>query len=414
MAYLGHSPATGENNAFKILDDITSYTLTFNGSLASDVSVADNTIYDHDHRFITGQRVTYNAGGGTPITGLANGVYYIIRYDQNRIQLASSVADANSGTEVPFTGLGVGTSHTLNVAFDGVNTRFKATFNNGTKAGVTRAAQLSISINGVIQQPNDTTTPVNGFGLDINDDIIFSVAPESTDVFWGNLLASNFATFDITDNTVDTFTGDNSTVSFTLSKIPKDERNILVTLDGVVQYPTEGVVTRAYTVSENVITFTSAPGLGVEIQVRHIGFAGRSLAGVGGTSQYGPIGIQSSGTTIKADAAVLNFIGVGNTFAVNGNTVDIAINVAAGGTWTTYDAGIATSKSVGVNTTTLDDTDLVGIGNSFNGLYISNGMIVVDNSLNGNHYIGTNFNGLMAGPVNITGVLTVDGHYVVV
>ena len=55
-----------------------------------------------------------------------------------------------------------------------------------------------------------------------------------------------------------------------------------------------------------------------------------------------------------------------------------------------------------------------GIGASFNGLYISNGMMVVDNTLNDNHYIGTAFNGLMAGPVTVNGVLTVDGNWVVV
>ena len=33
---------------------------------------------------------------------------------------------------------------------------------------------------------------------------------------------------------------------------------------------------------------------------------------------------------------------------------------------------------------------------------------------NGNHYIGTAFNGLMAGPVNIEGTLSIDGNYVVV
>ena len=41
-------------------------------------------------------------------------------------------------------------------------------------------------------------------------------------------------------------------------------------------------------------------------------------------------------------------------------------------------------------------------------------MMLTDNSLHGNHYIGTAFNGLMAGPVTIHGTLTVDGNYVVV
>ena len=90
------------------------------------------------------------------------------------------------------------------------------------------------------------------------------------------------------------------------------------------------------------------------------------------------------------------------------------VGTGAGGTWSTYTAGIATSKSVGVNTSSLDDNDLVGVGNSFQGLYISNGMMMMDNTLNGDHYIGTAFNGLMAGPVNINGTLSIDGNYVVV
>ena len=88
--------------------------------------------------------------------------------------------------------------------------------------------------------------------------------------------------------------------------------------------------------------------------------------------------------------------------------------VGAGGTWSSYTAGIATTKSVGINTNNFDDPDVVGAGNSFQGLYISNGMMITDNRLNGNHYIGTAFNGLMAGPVTIDGTLTIDGNYVVV
>jgi len=140
-----------------------------------------------------------------------------------------------------------------------------------------------------------------------------------------------------------------------------------------------------------------------------------TLAGVS-TNFVSAVGIQSAGTVIGAGITQLNFIGLGNTFAVNGTTVDVSIsgNAGAGGTWSSYTAGIATTKSVGVNTNNLDDNDLVGVGNSFQGLYISNGMMITDNTLSGNHYIGTAFNGLMAGPVNIEGTLTIDGNYVVV
>ena len=138
-----------------------------------------------------------------------------------------------------------------------------------------------------------------------------------------------------------------------------------------------------------VITATTFKGDGdfVELDVDgHTNLDNVSIAGVATATLFSgasQIGIQSAGTQIGAGITQLNFVGTGNTFAVNGTTVDISIagggGAGAGGTWSTYTAGIATSKSVGVNTTNLDDTDLTGIGNSFKGLYISNGMIVHDN-----------------------------------
>jgi len=146
---------------------------------------------------------------------------------------------------------------------------------------------------------------------------------------------------------------------------------------------------------------------------------GASFTGIVTAAGGFNLGISSAGTTITSGPVkTLNFLGIGNTFAFNSSlkTVDITIQggAGAGGTWTTYNAGIATSKSVGINTDNLDNSGLTGVGNSFQGLYVSNGMVIVDNVLNGNHYIGTNFNGLMAGPVTINGTLSVDGNYVVV
>jgi uncharacterized protein (UPF0333 family) len=469
MAYLGQKPATGDNNSFKILDDIKSYTLTFNP--ASVVSTSANTLTHKDHRFVQAQRVIYNDGGGTNIGGLTSGgAYFIIKNDENTIKFATSASNANAGTAVNLANKGAGTAHTLTVAFDGVNTKFCATYDDGTKAQMSRAAQLTLSINGVIQQPNDTKTPTNGFGYDIGSVIIFSTAPSSSHLFWGNLVANNFPSFDISDNKVDNFTGDGSTTAFTLSKSAVNNENLLVTLDGVLQYPDDAQNTRAYSVTGTnsaTITFASAPGNGVAIQVRHIGFAGATSSSV--TGFYGrtgnvtlkntdditvkditatdltvndisaaditasgtivgnirgtvtgtaQIGIQSGGTTIGLGVTQLNFIGAGNTFALNGSGTTVDISIAGGGgasTWTTSITGIQTASAiVGVGTVTTDDADLQGIGNTARGLYISNGMMIVDNTLNGNHYIGTNFNGLMAGPVTVNGVLSVDGNYVVV
>ena len=67
---------------------------------------------------------------------------------------------------------------------------------------------------------------------------------------------------------------------------------------------------------------------------------------------------------------------------------------------------IVTNTSVGINTSTVDDNDLRDY-NSFQGLYISNGMVIHDNRLNGVHY-STAFNGLMPSQFTIGGTLTID------
>ena len=131
------------------------------------------------------------------------------------------------------------------------------------------------------------------------------------------------------------------------------------------------------------------------------------------------IGIQSGGLNVAVGVlTAVNFIGAGNTFKVSGNTVDISIQGGGGGgsgAFTTSITGIqTTSQIVGIGTTSTDDADLQGIGNSARGMYVCNGMIIMDNSVSGNHYIGTNFNALMVGPVNLSGTISIDGNYVVV
>jgi len=430
MAYLGNQPTTGATDSFKLLDDIKTYTLTFNGSAASAVSIGNDTIIKNQHRFLPGQKVKYTNGGGSDIGGLANNTsYYVIKEDENSIKLATSASNAASATAINITAVGGGTAHTLNIAFDGYNTKFKASHDDGTECKLTRAAQLTISINGVVQQPHDSTSPSTGFGIDRDATIVFSTAPTTSDVFWGYFVAS-VASSDQSDNKIDNFTGDNSKTSFNLSKEPPNNESILVTIDGVIQYPSDNTTTRAYGLSANVLDFTAAPATGAVIQVRHIGHAGASTSNVSsfhgrtgavslraGDNLVG-VGIQSGGTNIGIGVSLLNFVGVGNTFLYNSGTHTVDVSIAggagAGGTWASSPTGVSTTKSIGINTSTADDTDLVGIGNSFQGLYIGNGMIIVDNELNGNHYIGTNFNGIMGGPVTINGVLSVDGNYVVV
>ena len=352
MPYIGNPAVVGDSaNTFRLLDDITSFTVTFDATDSDVVSISGNTLTFNNHRFVTGQKVTYNDGGGTAIGGLADGSYFIIKEDQSTIKLASSASNAAAGTAIDLTSGAAGSSHTLNLAFDGVNTKFKATFNNGTKAKISRAAQLSLSINGVLQQPQDTTSPTVGYGIEADSTIVFSTAPESSDVIFGSFIGEVAASFDIADNTVDEFTANGSTTTFTLSKTVSSSNDLLVTLDGVTQYPNTQSATRAYSVIENVLTFTSAPAAGIIIQARHIGFGGASSQSV--TGFYGRTGNVSLKNT---DNVSVNNLTVAGNLDVTGDltydeTVSRNLNVTgvatvASGIVSTGDFKIGTATTL--------------------------------------------------------------------
>jgi len=317
MAYLGNAPVVGDStNSFRLLDDIASFTLTFDATDTAVVSIANDTLSFTNHRFVNGQKVTYTDGGGTAIGGLTDGTsYFIIKVDQNTIKLATNASNAASSTAINLTSGAAGGSHTLNVKFDGVNTKFKATFNNGKKAKISRAAQLSLSINGVVQQPQDSSSPSVGYGVEADSTIVFSTAPVATDVVFGSFIGEVAASFDLEDNTVDNFTGDGSTTIFNLSKEVPSSQDVLVTIDGVTQYPSDGSTTRAYSVIDQALTFVSAPADGTAIQARHIGFAGATTSAV--TGFYGRTG--NAALINTDDISVQNISGVGATFTSNVN-----------------------------------------------------------------------------------------------
>jgi hypothetical protein len=188
--------------------------------------------------------------------------------------------------------------------FDGVNKKFKITYSSGKSSRFTSATQLSIAINNILQRPNDTTTFTDGFRISDNEKIEFNVAPVAADTFWGSILSASLPTFDISDNKLDNFTGDGSTTDFTLSHIPANNESIIVTVNGVVQHPTDKNGTRAYSLDASVLAFTAAPANGDEIQVRHIGFAGATSGNV--TGFYGRTGNVTLSSS--ADNAIVGVI----------------------------------------------------------------------------------------------------------
>lgn len=396
MPYIGNVYTIGDTTGnFKKLDDISSYTLTFNPATA--VSTTNETITEIDHRFVTGQRVTYTHGGGSAIGGLTSGTaYYIINDGADTIKLATTYADALLSNAINLTSVGSGTAHTINLAFDGTNTRFKATYGNGGKARITSPSQLTISINGVLQQPFETATPSDGYGLEHPGIIVFSVAPTGGDVFWGNIIANNFPTYDITDNRVDNFTGNGSQKEFTLSRIVPNNESLLVTIDGVVQYPSDGTTTRSYTIYDTILTFDEAPASGAVIQARHIGFVGAATGAVTGfngrTGNVGlrtgdplvGVGIQSGGTTIGVGVTQINFIGTGNTFAVRGNTIDVSISGGGSGGIGTNVSNVSGFTYVDqsgrlITTNTVFDSTNSGTSNSY--ILLNEQMMIINSGI---------------------------------
>ena len=203
------------------------------------------------------------------------------------------------------------------------------------------------------------------------------------------------------------FDGSKTTFNLTTGGLafkPGSANTLLVSLGGVIQ---EAV--SAYTVVNDQITFSNPPTADANIFIIALG-ASVSI----GTPADGTI------TATKLNASFGEYSGIGTVIlagivsATSLRGDGRFLTGVSAGKFITETAGISTNTSVGINTSTVDDNDLTGIGNSFKGLYIGNGMLIHDSELTGTHYIGTSFRGVMAGPVSIAGTLTVDGNYVVV
>ena len=396
MPYIGNQHNVGDHvNNFKVLDDISSHTATFDGSATSVVSAADDTIRIPEHRFIQGQRVTYTNGGGGNIGGLTTGTAYFVSFDSaNTIKLATTLANANSNTVVNLSAVGSGTSHTLNVAFDGLNTKFKMTHGSGKAARLNNATQLNVAINNVIQRPNlDPNNFTDGFALEDNHKIVFKTAPTVNDIFWGSIIANTIETFDLTDHTIDNFTGDGSTTTFTLSKDVPNIQSLLVTLDGVTQHSSDVSTSRSYSlVTSNAILFTSAPGNGVEIQVKHLGFAGASTGGVSGFyGRTGNVTLTSSDhiTTGDITSRNINASGIVTASSFSGGFSGNIVGTSATFTGNLSVGGVLTYEDV-------TNVDSVGIITAQKDIHVGAGVSAVG--------VGT------FGSLDIGGDVDVDGH----
>ena len=123
------------------------------------------------------------------------------------------------------------------------------------------------------------------------------------------------------DDITSLFDGNATVFNLTLggqSFFPSNPFTLLVSVAGVIQEAATD-----YTIVESAIKFTTPPANGAS------GFI-VVLSTPSASANIAKVGIQSAGTSI-GNVSTLNFIGVGNTFAVNDSTVDISIQGGGGG-----------------------------------------------------------------------------------
>ena len=82
----------------------------------------------------------------------------------------------------------------------------------------------------------------------------------------------------------------------------------------------------------------------------------------------------------------------------------------------TSNGNVKINENVGIQTSSVEGTDLVGAGTSFFGAYIGDGMLAFHNRLDNStgYYVAPHVNALNAGPITLGSTMTLDGTWVII
>ena len=180
---------------------------------------------------------------------------------------------------------------------------------------------------------NFPDTPSTG---DIYTDSTSGFSYEWNGTVWISTDPARAANIKELDDISGSFNGSTTTFNLTVSSAgisPVTAQQLLISVGGVMQNPSDD-----FTVSGSTITFTTAPSngltffgvlLGQALSLNTIADGSVTISSLK-TGTAG-VGIQSAGAAIGVGITQLNFIGAGNTFAVDGNKVDVSIAGGGGG-----------------------------------------------------------------------------------
>ena len=180
---------------------------------------------------------------------------------------------------------------------------------------------------------NFPDTPSTG---DIYTDSTSGFSYEWNGTVWISTDPARAANIKELDDISGSFNGSTATFNLTVSSAgvsPVTAQQMFISVGGVMQNPSDD-----FTVSGTTITFTTAPSngltffgvlLGQALSLNTIADGTVTISSLkAGTAG---VGIQSAGAAIGVGITQLNFIGAGNTFAVDGNKVDVSIAGGGGG-----------------------------------------------------------------------------------
>ena len=416
--------------------------------LAGGLGVVKN-IYTSGGVFVTGSAgLTVSSGdvtlgSGVTITNAGNIAAAGIVTANGGIRVGTAITvDANTGN-VAVSGIltvGGNLQVTGDITYDEISGR------NLNITGITTLAD-TVNVNGDINLGNatsDTITATGRFDSDLfpASDGAYDLGGASNE--WKDLFVDGVGRIDsleadtakiadLTDNRV-VFAGSSGEL--------EDSSNL--TFDGdklfagvPINVSTGATITNAGNIAAaGIVTANGGVKVGTAVTLHangNLGITGILTAGrfigIHTSTDGGGVGIASTTAHVAYGVTYIDFKGPGVSTVYYSAVTGVSTvyfqggggsSVGAAGTWQNDGTpGISTAKSVGINTNSINDGDLqgrpyVGAAGSFQGLYIGNGMVVNDNQLNGDHYIGTAFGGMMVGPVTINGVLTIDGNYAVV
>jgi hypothetical protein len=190
-------------------------------------------------------------------------------------------------------------------------------------------AMIEVVLENVIQSPIDAYT----VGGATSTSLVFSEAPISGGVIYvihkgegtynlqpasGSVTSSSLDPV-LRNFTVDTYTGNGSATTYTLTDTPYSANSIIVTVDGIVQ-----TASTNYSVSGTTLSFgTEAPASGAKITVVHMGFSTGNKSVADGTITPGKI--STGGPSWSTTGSLTVAAGTASKITKNGTVTSISL-----------------------------------------------------------------------------------------